>query len=906
MSVPSAPIIYYRPMAPSNRVELYWQPPSSTGGSPITSYILESANISYIEILPSTATKAIVGNLINGTSYVFTIKATNINGNGNVAVYDPFQPGEKKPLIPANLQFTSNIESYSKLYFTFNDTTDTGNSKILYNVVTMTPIDVNGNILETSSLKYYASGKESNIVNPVVIERMNTNFDYLSQVRARNSVNFSDRGISQFIINPNLPTNGLKLWLDPYDLTTITLSNSRVTRWVDKSRNRSNAIVIENFAPTYDSANSLINFNGSQYLTLSANTLPSGNTSYSIFTYVSTSNISRAGQWLLYSGTPSSNLSLGSVINGNLISHSWFGSQNTSNSNINLTISYLLEMTYNNGIRRTLINGNLVAQDSVISRNSTTGNNIIGSNSTINGNLVGSIGDVIIYDRLLDDIERNSVKNYLERKKLTLSLQNMGNLIAWFDASDNNTLYNSNINAKVSYHNHLYSWLDKTGNGNYARQSNISVLPIRRPYNQNNLDTLEFNQSYLTLPLSNYPLDAYIVVKLNSLSETYGILGIGPNSNNYSSLSYNTSGGNLWSINATSNTIITSAAETSGNFLLMELGLGNSNNYIRRYGANISNVTTGVWSLPPNSNIIIGNNNGFNFSRSFKGFMGEIILFNRQLNDGDRQQIEGYLAWKWGLQSFLASNHPFKNSAPYLFIRSVPSNVFTTSLILWVDSRNPLSYPGTGSIWFNLVPQYNNINMTLYNSPTLSTVSYNGTSVSAFNMNGSNQYISNDTNLQSYLTANSNRETREIWFYWNGNNGVLMTETGDPFPNSGWHDAHISIINNTVIYSYWSYPQFTLGSITANRWHHIVYTFDNTTSRIKGFLNGVKTIDTIGVGRQYNGSNYYLLLAAATGTNVGTGNYFGGSIAVYRWYNTIISDNDIINNFNSERGGFGV
>jgi hypothetical protein len=28
------------------------------------------------------------------------------------------------------------------------------------------------------------------------------------------------------------------------------------------------------------------------------------------------------------------------------------------------------------------------------------------------------------------------------------------------------------------------------------------------------------------------------------------------------------------------------------------------------------------------------------------------------------QQIEGYLAWKWGLQSSLPADHPFRNNAP--------------------------------------------------------------------------------------------------------------------------------------------------------------------------------------------------------------------------------------------------
>lgn len=43
---------------------------------------------------------------------------------------------------------------------------------------------------------------------------------------------------------------------------------------------------------------------------------------------------------------------------------------------------------------------------------------------------------------------------------------------------------------------------------------------------------------------------------------------------------------------------------------------------------------------------------------------GEIIYYLRRVSNAERQQIEGYLAWKWGLQELLANNHPYKSAAP--------------------------------------------------------------------------------------------------------------------------------------------------------------------------------------------------------------------------------------------------
>jgi len=44
--------------------------------------------------------------------------------------------------------------------------------------------------------------------------------------------------------------------------------------------------------------------------------------------------------------------------------------------------------------------------------------------------------------------------------------------------------------------------------------------------------------------------------------------------------------------------------------------------------------------------------------------ISEILVINSTLSTDDRQKLEGYLAWKWGLQANLANGHPYKNVAP--------------------------------------------------------------------------------------------------------------------------------------------------------------------------------------------------------------------------------------------------
>lgn len=46
------------------------------------------------------------------------------------------------------------------------------------------------------------------------------------------------------------------------------------------------------------------------------------------------------------------------------------------------------------------------------------------------------------------------------------------------------------------------------------------------------------------------------------------------------------------------------------------------------------------------------------------GEIAEIVVVKDFLTDAEAQKIEGYLAWKWGLQANLPSGHPYKSAAP--------------------------------------------------------------------------------------------------------------------------------------------------------------------------------------------------------------------------------------------------
>jgi hypothetical protein len=77
-----------------------------------------------------------------------------------------------------------------------------------------------------------------------------------------------------------------------------------------------------------------------------------------------------------------------------------------------------------------------------------------------------------------------------------------------------------------------------------------------------------------------------------------------------------------------------------------------------RDGEFITSVSSGAfsWSL---GNVQIG---GVNSGFEFVGSIREIVFFNRNLSDQERQLMESDLTHKWGIAGRLPSDHPYKNA----------------------------------------------------------------------------------------------------------------------------------------------------------------------------------------------------------------------------------------------------
>lgn len=88
---------------------------------------------------------------------------------------------------------------------------------------------------------------------------------------------------------------------------------------------------------------------------------------------------------------------------------------------------------------------------------------------------------------------------------------------------------------------------------------------------------------------------------------------------------------------------------------------GNDTSVIFRYnGSTIYNVPTTTSSI---TDFVIGVDY-FTPNPSQLDYLAEMCYYTYKMNTTEVEQMEGYLAWKWGLTANLPPTHPYKNSAP--------------------------------------------------------------------------------------------------------------------------------------------------------------------------------------------------------------------------------------------------
>jgi len=107
----------------------------------------------------------------------------------------------------------------------------------------------------------------------------------------------------------------------------------------------------------------------------------------------------------------------------------------------------------------------------------------------------------------------------------------------------------------------------------------------------------------------------------------------------------------------------------------------------------ISGTTTGFTASDTGSLLYLGTRG--DGVTNFNGNYYEVIVFNAPLSLSQRQKVEGYLAWKWGIQAQLPSGHPYLSASPSGTSAPAPAPPMyqkpsAPGLQLWLDAKDPL------------------------------------------------------------------------------------------------------------------------------------------------------------------------------------------------------------------------
>lgn len=170
----------------------------------------------------------------------------------------------------------------------------------------------------------------------------------------------------------------------------------------------------------------------------------------------------------------------------------------------------------------------------------------------------------------------------------------------------------------------------------------------------------------------------------------------------------------------------------------------------------------------------------------FVGFIGEVIVYPSALADSDRQRVEGYLAWKWGLQGNLSPSNPYYVTPP----TGVTPPGAPTLLYILPGNTNAYVYytAGTGvtanyQVTTNAGSTYTNITPVDIISPSPVTGLTNGTPKTvqfrAYNGGG----VSSISNGLS-VTPNNPSLPAE-WFLIDPTNSLSYSGTGTTVNNIG-------------------------------------------------------------------------------------------------------------------------
>ncbi len=485
--------------------------------------------------------------------------------------------------------------------------------------------------------------------------------------------------------------DGSQLFTDTAGTTPITASGQSVKCWKDKSSQANHATNNTN-PPTvlFNGQNNraVLNFS-SQYLNLDVNKLPTGSTPFTFFVMVKTA--SSSVQVFFSWGVTTDPVSYGRapqfyIANFNL-TDDLYGSAGPGDTTVYNNVFVLNTVTASATVYSGWDNGNPFSTTNVpITLNTGTSFATIGVGQLNNAIYTpfyfsGQIAEIIGYNRVLTITERQQVEGYLQWKWGIQSTIPSGNpytvtppystnpfpLVPRVAAATSRNFNPNSISGSTL-------WLDAADPSQFSvsgstitaatdKSSSPKTISITNTVSYIRNQSIVFtdtNGRFTLAAMPAAPYDYIFVGTANSSSATWrtmlrtgGVPGTHP-----FLLQSGTNNAGMWdSVGFQQFGALTQSTSEKAMFY----GSMASNRTITASKNGTISLTTA--SPAGNESIIttVGNNSA---GLQPYGQLHELIIYSTTLSFFQRQQVEGYLAWKWGLQSSLPANHPYKLFPP--------------------------------------------------------------------------------------------------------------------------------------------------------------------------------------------------------------------------------------------------
>ena len=533
---------------------------------------------------------------------------------------------------------------------------------------------------------------------------------------------------------PNYIPN-LSYWFDAADGATVSLSGSNLSSWTNKGLVGGSATPVGTIplGSTFNSLNTL-NFNSQQYMTLPSYTGSATGTSMFVV-MKATSNLAASSGYYPITNTGGPDLSITNTTNvyyGQNSAAVLFLNSNTTNIS-SFTGSHFMLSSVENGTTTLPSgfwnNGSNIALSSGTGTTSTTFTSpTLGTSSA---SIPFQLAEVIIYTSNLPYTSRQTVEGYLAWKwGLQSSLPYnhpyytsssgyfnplaLSGLQLWLDATDPSASGQDYADGAS-----LTTWNDKSGKGRSATlQTTGSGTITSSATSVNNLNTVYFNspsgagvRGYSSIPSgtfsSNYT--TFTVYKLNSFTTNPTLLSRAQTLyNQYGETRYvgnmavsdTTTNSNNWILtsNLNVNTLTTVVNYPGGSNISYSENLNGSPLSLLVASSPVT-IPAATSILDTSTYLSLTNSNASALYSQIDIRYCEVLVFNANLSVAQRQQVEGYLALKWGTQSELPLTHPYRTGLAPILPSQFPGNQ------IWLDGTDPLgtgaAAPATLTTWYD-------------------------------------------------------------------------------------------------------------------------------------------------------------------------------------------------------------